>query len=444
MESSVASETAWWVPASLTAPSPTVAEDRTTKGAGAFAGVVAFTIILLLSPQNWFPFLKPLRIAFVAAGLAGASLLWNRWRDGTPLTFNREILTCFTLLAWAFMTLPLSYWPGGSVATLSNLYMKAVIVFWLLPNVVTTKRRLLYLATVLMLCTLPLAGVAVKNFLSGMFVLQSTVTRIAGYDAGLSGNPNDLALMLNLLIPVGMALFVSARTKWMRMLCIAVIAVDVVGVIVTFSRAGFLALMAIAITYFVTLVRRPGPDRAWAFGMMIIAMFSLPFLPARYISRVSTVTSIDSDTTGSSQERWRDTVAAAHFVAQHPIIGSGIGMDALALNTVRGEQWTQVHNVYLQYAVDLGVPGLALFLLLFYGVLRAASSSRRRLAGLPEHGSLYGLVEALEISLIVFALSGPFYPVAYNFYFYYMGGLALAARSITNDVLTGTHALQPS
>jgi hypothetical protein len=45
------------------------------------------------------------------------------------------------------------------------------------------------------------------------------------------------------------------------------------------------------------------------------------------------------------------------------------------------------------------------------------------------------LAEALEISLVVFALSGPFYPVAYHFYFYLMAGLALAARAVTNDVL---------
>ena len=40
------------------------------------------------------------------------------------------------------MTLPLSYWPGGSVATLTDIYIKAVIVFWLLANVITTERRL--------------------------------------------------------------------------------------------------------------------------------------------------------------------------------------------------------------------------------------------------------------------------------------------------------------
>jgi O-antigen ligase len=287
-----------------------------------------------------------------------------------------------------------------------------------------------------MLCTVPLAGTGVRNFLSGNFITETDVARIIGYEAGLSGNPNDLALMLNLLIPVGIALFLNTRKTSMRILCLIVLAVDVVGVIVTFSRAGFLALAAIGVLYFVRMVRRPGPDRGWAFAVLLLVIVSLPLLPSTYMNRVATVTDIDSDITGSSQIRWRDTVAAARFVMEHPIIGAGIGMDALALNTVRGEKWNQVHNVYFQYAVDLGVPGIVLFLALFYGVFKAASSSRRRLAHLPEHRDLFLLAEALEISLIVFALSGPFYPVAYNFYFYYIAGLALAARSVTDDAIS--------
>jgi putative inorganic carbon (hco3(-)) transporter len=437
----VSSGVMWWVPPTPAVSSSTAAELRETQGAVAFAAVVAFSFILLLSPQNWFPALKPLRIAFLAAGLGIASLLWDCWKHRRSLGLSREILTCFALPAWAFLTLPLSYWPGGSVATLTDLYMKAVIVFWLLPNVVTTKRRLLRLATVLMLCTVPLAGVGVKNFLSGMFITEVGVARIVGYDAGLSANPNDLALMLNLLIPVGMALFVSAMKTSVRIFWLIVLAIDVLGVIVTFSRAGFLALAAIGVTYFVKLVRRPGRDRAWAFAMLMVAMVSLPLLPSTYVNRVATVTDIDSDITGSSQARWRDTIAAARFVMEHPIIGAGIGMDAMALNTVRGEKWTKVHNVYFQYAVDLGVPGIALFLLLFYGVFKAASSSRRRLAQAAADRDLFLLAEALEISLIVFALSGLFYPCAYHFYFYYMAGLALAARSVTNDLLVSSHRI---
>jgi hypothetical protein len=53
-------------------------------------------------------------------------------------------------------------------------------------------------------------------------------------------------------------------------------------------------------------------------------------------------------------------VVAAGFVARHPVIGAGVGMDVLALNELRGPVWLSVHNVYLNYAVDLGLVGLGL------------------------------------------------------------------------------------
>src|SRR5207253_8710681 len=124
------------------------------------------------------------------------------------------------------------------------------------------------------------------------------------------------------------------------------------------------------------------------------AALTVPLLPSAYVDRLATVKDVQSDPTGSSQARWRDTVAAAQFVAQHPIIGAGIGMDFLALNQIRGNKWLKVHNVYLEYAVDLGVPGLALFLTLLYRVFKGARFARKRLEEVPSQRQLFLLVRS--------------------------------------------------
>jgi hypothetical protein len=423
----------WWLPTAVESVGKTGSDSEDHK---AFIALVVFTCILLLAPQNWFPALAHLRIAFLAGGLAVTFTLWDRWSHRRSLGLNKEILVCVALPTWAFLTLPLSYWPGGSMEALTDLYIKAVIIFWLLANVVTTMRRLRVLATVSILCSAPLAVTAMKHYASGTFIGgQTLVTRIIGYDSGLTGNPNDLALMLNLLLPLGMALFLSAKKTSLRVVYLVIVGMDAVGVVLTFSRAGFLGLCTLGIIYFAKMVRRSGRDRVWAFVMLLPAMLSLPFLPPNYTHRMATLTDIDADPTGSSQERWHDTIASAQFVMAHPIVGAGIGMDVVALNEVRGPRWLQVHNVYFELAVDLGLPGLVLFLLLFYGVFKAVASSQRRLAHVPALRDLFHLNEALQVSLIVFAVSGFFYPVAYHFYFYYMAGLALAARSITDDAI---------
>jgi O-antigen ligase len=426
-----ASDTAWWIRGSATE-----LRDK-AEGPIPFAASIAFTCILLLSPQNFVPALKPLRIAFLTAGLAAASWLWERWRDRKTLGLTPEMLICFALLTWAFTTVPLSFWPGGSIARLTDVYIKSVIVFWLLANVITTERRLRVLTAILMLCSVPLAATALKNFVNGVFIQDTNaVARIVAYDSAVTSNPNDLALMLNLLLPLSIARLLSAKTMLVKTLCIGVIVVNVIAIIVTFSRAGFLGLATIVAVYLVRMIGRRGADRAWAVMILFAILSALPLAPSNYVDRLATVKSVESDPTGSAQTRWRDMAAAAQFVMGHPIIGAGLGMDILALNQVRGVDWVQVHNVYLEYAVDLGLLGAALFLLLLYRVFKRIRSSRKRLSDLPAHRDLFLLVEALETGLIVFAICGFFHPIAYNFFFYYIGGLALGAGTVTHQVLS--------
>ena len=435
------SDSIWWARQSAGAALRAESVER-AEGPVAFVALIAFTYILLLSPQSTFGALKPLRIAFVSAGLAAGSLLWERWRERKALPVDREILICFGLLAWSFMTVPLSFWPGGSVARLTDAYLKAIVVFWLLANVITTQRRLRIMRVVLMLCSVPLAVTAVRNYLNGTYMADETaVARITGYDASLAANPNDLALVLNLLLPLTIALFLSAKTKLGRLMAAIIAGMNALGIIMTFSRAGFLGLASIAIVYFFQMSRRPGADRAVAVAIVFIAVLAVPLLPSEYMDRLSTVTNVSSDPTGSAQARWRDSLAAMRLVVEHPIIGAGIGMDIFALNQARGAEWVQVHNVYLEYAVDLGIPGVGLFLLLLHGVHKAVRSSRLRLMHLPQHRELFLLVQALEISVIVFAICGFFHPVAYHFYFYFIGGLALGARAVTQRTLSPAPAV---
>ena len=163
---------------------------------------------------------------------------------------------------------------------------------------------------------------------------------------------------------------------------------------------------------------------------LVIALVSIPLLPSGYLDRLSTIKDTEADQTGSAQERWRDMIAAASFILRNPIIGAGVGMNVLALNEERGATWMNVHNVYLQYAVDLGIPGLVLFLLLMVGCIKSAMFVQRHSAGVPAFRELFYLAEGIQISLIAFSVAALFHPVAYHFYFYYIAGLAIAVKAM--------------
>jgi putative inorganic carbon (hco3(-)) transporter len=429
--------------------------EASTANTVAFRALVAFTAILLLSPQAWFPVLGQLRIAFVAAAIAiGAHLTDRLVRRGSAPPFNAEIGIALLLVAWATITVPVSYWAGGSVEVLTSQYIKAVVFFWLVATLATTERRIKTVAWTLVLCAIPLAGTGVRNYLSGE-VLSTGVPglkRIYGYmgGSGLAANPNDLALMLNLIIPIAAALMISTRSLAARGVAAIAMLISIAGVIVTFSRAGFLTLAATGVMLLAVLARRHSNG---AGALLVAVALVVPVLvPDSYFDRLSTITDIEADQTGSAQGRWQDVVVSAGIVAQNPIVGAGIGNDMLALNRYRGrDTYRSVHNAYLQYAVDLGLPGLLLFAWLHIMCFRTA----RRLERLARHQealkSIGPLAAGIQVSLVTFFVAAMFHPIAYQFYFFTIGGLAVAlkhtaraAALVDEPVRAARHRLRPT
>jgi O-antigen ligase len=140
---------------------------------------------------------------------------------------------------------------------------------------------------------------------------------------------------------------------------------------------------------------------------------------------MGTITSLGADPTGSAAERLTDLMAAGRLVQASPLTGVGVGMNALAMNAERGTTWRMVHNVYLQIAVELGIPGLIVFLVLLVRTIRKAGTARLTAARTGNGRTAFRLAEALQISLIAFAVAALFHPIGYNFYFYYIAGMSL-------------------
>src|SRR5437870_3029008 len=410
----------------------TAAEPQVSNSAVPFWALMTFTFILLLAPQSYFPALVPFRIALLTAAVAVITHVYDRLSHRQPIVhLTREMRITLCLVGWAILSVPMSLSPGGSLSFLFEVYLKTLVAFWLLSHTVNTLTRLRQVAWAMSLMAVPVAMTAAENFFSGVFIpdgVPQEAKRIVGYDAPLTLNPNDLALMLNLILPLCVALFLDTRRPWVRTLLLAMIVLDVTAVILTFSRGGFLTLATTFAMYLWRLRKRP--ERRWAVAALVIALVCIPLLPSGYWDRLSTITNKDSDTTGSAQERWRDMVAAANLVIQNPIVGVGVGMNIRALNEERGPYWLAVHNVYLEYAVELGIPGFVLFLMLLAGCMKSTMSVQQRSAGVPALGELFCLTEGIHASLIAFAVAALFHPVAYHFYFYYIAGLAIATKAV--------------
>ena len=432
----------WWRPDRGVAPAA-------GRGAPAAAGpasspvpfwaLVAFTFVLLAAPQNYLPILNTMRIALVAAAAAIGTHVYDRMRRHRPLTIvTREIRITGWLVAWAVATIPFSIWPGGSVGVLLDQYVKTLAIFLVIANTVNSESRLRVIAVGLTILAMPISVTGVQNFLSGAFMVKEmsgAPARIMGYEAGLAKNPNDLALILNLILPISLALVFITRRGLVRLALLAAVGVEALGVCITFSRAGFLSLASTALIFAWTIRRRP--ERSWVYVCLAVLVLAVPLMPEKYFERLSTIGSIESDKSGSSQNRYAQQVAAVHYVIGHPIIGAGLGMNNLAMNDDMHD-WLYIHNVYLQYAVDFGLPGLILYVMLVAESVKSARSVQRRCADVPRLRDLFYLAAGVQTSLLAFAVSAFFSPVAYHFQFYYFAGLAVAVKSIYDTVTRAT------
>jgi hypothetical protein len=390
---------------------------------------VAFSAVLLLAPQTYWPALAALSLAKLSAVAAVMTHLLTTVVRGRPVVYwSRELRIAALLFAWAAVTIPLAVWPGGAFNTLQDPFLKSLIIFWTLGEVVVSVFRLRQIYWSLVLFTLPLPVSVILKFRSGEFLAGSSgVPRISGFDAPLTNNPNDLALMLNLVLPLTIALLSTTKRFLLRVFLLAAASLAALGVLLTFSRGGFITLSAIVAIYGIRMLRRPG--RAKVLLILAVGLLCLGFMPDTYWTRVGTILNLDADVTNSAQDRRTQILAAIAYSVRHPLVGAGIGQNVVAL-VDSGGAWHTVHNVWLQYSADLGLPGLVLFGLLFISSIRTARSVRLASRGRPDLSTLGTLAEGLELSLIAFGVATFFHPIAYNFNFYYLAGLAISVGRI--------------
>lgn len=415
----------WWRPA--VAPQTGDTSEPSQRSVVAFWALMGFMFTLLIAPQSFVPGLAALHLAAVAAAVAVTAHLATAFHRGQSVFGTHpSVRWAGALAGWALLTAPFSYWPGGTISLLFDLYFKSLVIFWLLSVVVDTQARLRQLITWLTLLTIPISVTALMHFHAGIYVEggDSTTPRIKGYDAPLTANPNDLALVLCMMLPLAIALAAAQRRALARWWFWSIALLDVAAVIITYSRTGFVTLAALAVVALFKFSR--GRTRLWAVGVVCLGIALVPFLPQGYTKHMGTITAIETDPTGSAQSRWRDTLTAAKLVVANPIVGAGAGMSTLALNEARGPSWVPVHNVYLEYTTDLGLPGLTLFLLLLGSCLRKVTQVVHHTTRTTAPWSFRCLAQGVQMTLIAFVVAGFFHPVAYHFHFYYAAGLSAA------------------
>jgi O-antigen ligase len=424
-------------------PDPGMRGRASARHDWAFFGLMAFTALLFFRPQDQLTFLNPLRLAEIAALIGLVAMVTGRLRRGQIFTrVTPELVAVVALGGVMLLTVPFSVWPGGSVATFTDIYVKVILIFVLMVNTLTTPKRVEQFMWLIVLTTGYIAFRAVFDYARGLNLIENG--RVQGAVGGIFRNPNDLALNMVAVLPLAMLIALYGRTGLRRIVAAACILLMIATVVVSHSRSGSVGLAGMALLLAVYLVRRrPG----LVFAGVLACGLALPLAPESYWHRLSSITDASEDDTGSREARQvllREGFAA--FVA-HPLTGVGAGQFKNYAPEGREEAWRETHNVVLQVAAELGVLGLAVFTFLLVRAAMVGRQIRRLLTRgvrrsavtADEAARLEAHAGAMSAALAGWFVCALFASVAYNWTFYYLLALAVAPREILIDRLPARH-----
>ncbi len=366
--------------------------------ASPFRTLLGFILVLFLRPADFVPQLAALQPAKILA--LGALGLWAVEKMvRQDATWPRVRIDVY--FAWVTAALLASSFvgtdPGTSLALFQDVFVKIIILYVLILNLVDTPgRAAVTIATISVACaTLGVYGLQAK--LSGSATIEGSR---AGF-VGLLGDPNDLALFLLMGMPFLAAAVMETRGR-QRWVWGALLLAVVSGIVSTQSRGGFLGMGAAAFI----LLREKVKSRWLQFGILAFGMAAL-----LAVSGMSKRSSGGGDGEGideSAQGRLDAWKAGARMAKARPLLG--VGYDRFADNyptyVTDAVIWgkLEAHNSFVKAAAETGIVGFIPFMALVVLSFKSARRLRERRNELDDPleraaaGALFPTVTAFFIS----------------------------------------------
>ena len=334
---------------------------------------LAFIVVLVLRPADHFPALASMQPAKIVGLLAVLSWLITRLlRGDARVSRAPQGKWMLALTLGLALSSTMSTDPAASWKLFTEVFLKMLIMYGLLVQLVTTKPQAVRLHTSLALCTVGLALGAIHVRFSGLAMVEGNRAGLVG----LLGDPNDLALVLLIYVPLFVELALDGRGL-RRLFGIAMFSVLVMGLLATVSRGGALGLVAaLGCTLYdrgrlsLRLLAVP------AMAAVIVLMLVLAGVNDRS-SGALTPGQLDDSALGRL-DMWQSGI---RMLAHNPVFGVGFGefpdnYQEYARNPVHWEP-RDAHNSFVKAAAETGLVGFVPFMALVLLTIRTAYRGRK-------------------------------------------------------------------
>jgi O-antigen ligase len=380
-----------------------------------FIGIFLFTIAVYLRPYEFIPVLMP--ISTMAFWIALATILifvpTQLGLEGNVTARPREVNLLLLFGLTVLLSVPFADDPSNSLEGFFD-FIKVILIFVVIVNVVRTEQRWKLLLFLLLAISCFLGASAVRNYQAGLQLVEGY--RVKGSIGNMFENPNDMALHLVTMVPIGVGLLLSTRNPLTKLFYVACTILMIAGIAVTFSRGGLLGLIS-AVGVLMWKLRSRHRFLVMV-ATILLGGALVMFAPGGLADRFNSV--FDQDQGSSVSARKDDLKRSLLVTVRHPLFGIGIGNFMF-----RSNRALATHNSYTQVSAELGLTALVLYVMFIITPLKRLRAIERRQSTSNGKSRFYYLAVGMQASLFGYMVCSFFASVAFLWYVYYLVALSL-------------------
>jgi probable O-glycosylation ligase (exosortase A-associated) len=384
-----------------------------------YLGMAAWVWIALTAPASWAfgissSFRLNLTIVLITA-LSYMMLTKNKKFPKHSLFFWLGFFAFWTTVSTIFNLSVVE----GKTFDYWNEFFKTYLLFFFIALTVTKRLHVDTIVWAIVLSISSYAGMeAVK------FILSGGGHKIVG-KAGIIADRNDLAVAINMAIPLIIYLFQTSKNQIIKYGLLGLLGLNVIAIVGTYSRGGFIGLVILGVAFWLTSRHKV--------VLMLLALLALPalysvapedwrdrqdtvveasesdgsFIGRLWAWKISTLIALDNPLTGGGFRAVTDPVLWLKYAPKTPNFGI-IKTPPIPYDKAP----KAAHNVYMQVLGDHGFVGLFVFLVILTKVM-LTTRRMRKIAKREGVEWVQKLSSAITLTMVGFCITGGNVSLAY-------------------------------